>query len=159
MLPRQSQLWAVLHASDTNDRLLYSLVSTFLGRMCLSGDIDSLSPEQWEQVLAAQRLYVVCANIIKHGTSRIHQHIGPSWRRPLGWQAVVRTSADGMSKLVVVHAFGEQPDVGVVPLGDNSSEWTIANHFGSGSASIEGTNLNQSFSGPFTAAVYWVKVQ
>src|SRR6185295_152829 len=55
MLPRQSQIWAVLHRSDSMRRLGYSLAATFLGRMCLSGEIAELSDEQWQLVLAAQR--------------------------------------------------------------------------------------------------------
>ena len=35
MLPRQSQIWAVLHRADSDQRLAYSLAATFLGRMCL----------------------------------------------------------------------------------------------------------------------------
>ncbi|MBQ8952542.1 MAG: alpha-galactosidase, partial [Clostridia bacterium] len=45
ILPGQSQIWAVLRASDSLRRINYSLVNTFLGVMCLSGDILDLSPE------------------------------------------------------------------------------------------------------------------
>ena len=44
--PAQSQIWAVLRAKDDADRLTYSLTSTFLGRMCLSGDIYDLTAKQ-----------------------------------------------------------------------------------------------------------------
>lgn len=37
ILPRQSQIWAVLRKTDSARRLYYSIVNTFLGRMCLSG--------------------------------------------------------------------------------------------------------------------------
>lgn len=47
LLPRQSQIWAVLRQTDDPHRLVYSLAATFLGRMCLSGDVTGLSPEQW----------------------------------------------------------------------------------------------------------------
>jgi len=47
MLPRQSQIWAVLHAADSPQRIVYSLAATFLGRMCLSGDVLDLDEDQW----------------------------------------------------------------------------------------------------------------
>ncbi len=46
MLPRQSQIWAVLRKGDDQRRLVYSLAATFLGRMCISGDIVDLSDAQ-----------------------------------------------------------------------------------------------------------------
>lgn len=46
ILPRQSLIWAVLHAGDDEARLVFSLAAPFLGRMCLSGDIHDLSDEQ-----------------------------------------------------------------------------------------------------------------
>jgi alpha-galactosidase len=36
---RQLQIWAVLRKGDSARRLAYSLAATFLGRMCLSGDL------------------------------------------------------------------------------------------------------------------------
>jgi len=53
LLPQQSQVWAVLRERDSLQRLTYSLCSTFLGRMCLSGDINRLNDEQWEIILRA----------------------------------------------------------------------------------------------------------
>jgi alpha-galactosidase len=109
MLPRQSQIWAVLHPTDSDQRLIYSLAATFLGRMCLSGEIAALNAAQWESVTRAQRLYAQAAPIIKHGRSRRCGEMGESWRHPRGWQAVVRASADGRSALVVAHAFAGAP--------------------------------------------------
>jgi alpha-galactosidase len=84
MLPRQSQIWAVLHASDTMQRLVYSLTAGFLGRLCVSGDMDQLNPEQWAAVQEAVRFYDQVAPIIGNGESRLHQPIGASWRHPQG---------------------------------------------------------------------------
>lgn len=58
ILPRQSQIWAVLRKDDTVQRLSYSLAATFLGRMCLSGEIHDLSPAQWRLVVSAMKLYL-----------------------------------------------------------------------------------------------------
>ena len=58
ILPRQSQIWAVLRKDDTVQRLSYSLAATFLGRMCLSGEIHDLSPAQWRLVVSAMKFYL-----------------------------------------------------------------------------------------------------
>ena len=63
--PGQSQIWAVLRAGDSRERLYYSLISTFLGRMCLSGDIYDLSPEQWEIVDQGMAFYRMVSDIIR----------------------------------------------------------------------------------------------
>lgn len=117
ILPRQSQVWAVLRPADDLKRLTYSLAATFLGRMCLSGEIHELADWQWERVLEAQRMYREIWPIIKHGRSR---RFGPSlssWRHPKGWQAMVRQAADGSGLLVVGHSFEETPgDAITLPL-------------------------------------------
>jgi len=128
MLPRQSQIWAVLHRSDSDRRLAYSLAATFLGRMCLSGGISALTPAQWEIVEQATALYRRVAPIIKHGTSRIWGEVGPSWRHPSGWQAVVRMADDKKTALVVLHAFANAPSRVEVPLPDVGS-WQVAAQF------------------------------
>lgn len=131
MLPRQSQIWAVLHQADSEQRLIYSLAATFLGRMCLSGEIAQLSGAQWELVQRALKLYRQSASIIKHGTSRRFGEIGASWRHPRGWQAVVRQSNDRRQALVVVHTFAGAPAEIQIPLPD-SSAWKLAGHFSAG---------------------------
>jgi len=107
MQPRQSQIWAVLHKSDSDRRLTYSLAATFLGRMCLSGEIAELTDRQWELVRRAQQLYRRAVPIIKHGTSRRYGATGESWRHPTGWQTVVRATGDEL--LVVTHTFADAP--------------------------------------------------
>jgi alpha-galactosidase len=107
ILPRQSQIWAVLHASDSPQRLTYSLASGFLGRLCLSGEIDELDEKQWALVQEVIRFYNQVAPIIKNGRSRLYQQIGSSWQHPQGAQAVLRTSTDNRQALLVVHSFAK----------------------------------------------------
>ncbi len=125
ILPRQSQVWAVLHASDSLQRLTYSLAAGFLGRLCLSGDIDELDEKQWRLVQEVIHFYNQVVPIIKNGRSRLYQHIGLSWQHPQGAQAVLRTSLDNRQALVVVHTFGRPlPAEMIVPLPEGS--WQIA---------------------------------
>jgi len=136
ILPRQSQIWAVVHASDSMQRLAYSLAAGFLGRLCLSGEIDLLSDDQWDLVKKAIDFYKRVAPIIKHGKSRLYQPIGTTWRHPQGAQAVMRLSNDGEQALIVVHTFAAPlPDEIVIPLPD--SDWQISNSFPIISNSVE----------------------
>ena len=104
ILPAQSQIWAVLHAEDSIRRINYSLVNTFLGVLCLSGDIIHLNAEQWAKVDEGLSFYRQVRHIIRDGVSRFFGDVSESWRHPAGWQAVVRTAGD--ETLAVIHTFG-----------------------------------------------------
>ena len=104
ILPAQSQIWAVLQAADTIRRINYSMVNTFLGVMCISGDVIHLSAEQWEKAEEGMNFYRRVRHIIRDGRSMFFGDVSDSWRHPEGWQAVVRT--DGRETLAVIHTFG-----------------------------------------------------
>ena len=119
ILPRQSQIWAVIRRTDSLKRIAYTLTNTFLGRMCFSGDVTELSQEQWRVIEDAMAFYRRIAPVIKHGYSYIYSRKGASDRHLTGWQAVVRTSRSQKDILkdsapkeayVTVHIFhGEVP--------------------------------------------------
>ena len=67
MLPRQSQIWAVIRKTDTPRRIVSSLAATLLGRMCVSGDVTGLSPRQWEAIDAGIAMYRKAAPVIRDG--------------------------------------------------------------------------------------------
>jgi alpha-galactosidase len=142
MLPRQSQIWAVLHKADSDQRLAYSLAATFLGRMCLSGEIAELTDAQWQLVLRAQEFYRRAAPIIKHGTSRRSGAMGESWRHPTGWQAVVRTS--GNEALVVLHAFENAPAKVNFPLPPGT--WRVVDEFPQRTGEVSEWTIEKDFS-------------
>lgn len=154
MLPRQSQIWAVLHRTDSDARLRYSLAATFLGRMCLSGEYDRLSEAQLAIVQQATSLYRRAATTIKHGVSRRFGEVGSSWRHPRGWQAVRRISADNRTALVVVHAFESAPIQVDIPV---PGQWQIAAQFSNPALLVrindDGESLHLSSLGEFDAAV------
>lgn len=113
MLPRQSQVWAVLHEDDTLARLHWSLAAGFLGRLCLSGQVVALSPEQRALIAHDLHLYRAVVPIIRDGESRLHRQMSASWRYPRGWQVVTREKRGEAAPttprelLIVAHAFGE----------------------------------------------------
>ena len=105
MLPRQSLIWAVLRKDDSPKRLIWSLCATFLGVMCLSGDVYNLCPVQWGIVDEAIRFYRKVSHIIQDGETARHGPKVSSYRHPEGWQAIERTTPDGCEKLIVAHVF------------------------------------------------------
>jgi len=102
---RKLQIWVVLHPIDDDKRLYYSLAASFLGRMCLSGEIAELSPHQHELVRGAAGYYRELIDIIVRGPGQRVENRNDNHRYPEGWQALLKTSADCSRLLVVFHAF------------------------------------------------------
>ena len=152
MLPCQSQIWAVLRPSDSAQRLRYSLSATFLGRMCLSGDIEKLPAASWSLTREAIDFYHKCASVIKYGTSRRFGAIGSSWRHPAGWQAVVRSSDS--QALVVVHTFANSPECLEIPLSGN---WLLEESFADCEYEISDGFLRVRPGGDFSGSVFLLR--
>ncbi len=154
VLPAQSQVWAVLRENDSLQRIGYSLAATFLGRMCISGDILSISQEQFELMKRYQQLYRQCRNIIADGFSH---RFGPelqSVRHAKGWQAVLRVMPGNSRAMLVVHSFGAPvPDAVRIEL--PSKGWKIAECLKDDTISlrIKGDILDIDFSSPYSSAV------
>ena len=155
ILPRQSQIWAVLRKHDTAQRLAYSLAATFLGRMCLSGDVHDLSPAQWKLTVSAMELYRRVYPIIRDGHSTFHGETGKNWRHPQGWQAVLRTSKNGKRAVLIAHTFGKAfPKSAQIPL--TESGWKIEETWPEKqglSATLKGKSLKLDLPGEFRACV------
>lgn len=140
ILPRQSQIWCVVHASDSLQRLRYGLAATLLGRMCLSGDLEKLNADQLAEIITAQNFYEAVAPIIRDGRSRIHRAMGASWNTPRGWQAVVRYTDD--TALVVAHTFDLEEPVNLeVPL--PAGDWRLTATYGEWPTNTEHVNGSQ----------------
>ncbi len=115
VLPSQSQIWAVLRAKDDIRRINYSIINTYLGVMCLSGDIYDLNDEQWEKVDEGIEFYRMVSHVIRDGISEFHGELSESWRHPEGWQAICRHCGD--ETLSVIHTFGgEHPEKVTLPV-------------------------------------------
>lgn len=104
ILPRQSQIWAVVRKEDSRKRLVYSMCNTFFGRCCLSGDVTELNDEQWAAVDEGLDFYQRIAPIIKKGCTHYFGEMGKSWRKPQGWQGIFRENEEGA--FAVFHIFG-----------------------------------------------------
>lgn len=116
ILPAQSQIWAVLRHQDSQKRLYYSIANTFLGRMCLSGDVYDLSEDQWRIVAQGISFYQEASPIIRKGKSKFYGTEIQSYNHPEGWQAVVRQAEDEKQVLIVIHSFEKVKDRIELPL-------------------------------------------
>ena len=148
ILPAQSQIWAVLQAADSIRRINYSLVNTFLGVMCLSGDVIHLSEEQWRKVEEGTDFYRRVRHIIRDGVSSFHGELSESWRHPEGWQAVLRTAGD--ETLAVIHTFGgDLPGQVTLPVKARSIQRVMCSE--ENRVSLEDNMLTVELKAPFEA--------
>lgn len=108
IMPSQSEIWSVLRKDDSIKRLTYSMVSTMLGVMCLSGDIYDLDEEQWKVVDRAILFYKKYSHIINYGVSSFFGPEIKSYNEPQGWQAVVRYYEKTGETLVIIHTFSRE---------------------------------------------------
>ena len=124
--PEQSQIWAVLRAKADIHRINYLLCASFLGRLCLSGEIFDLSDEKWNQALEAISLYGKIKHIIKNGFTSVIRATAEDYSKPQGYQAVLREYKN--EALLIVHTFenGANP-----PIEDLLEGWEINETFGS----------------------------
>lgn len=109
--PEQSQIWAVLQPEADLHRIHYLLSAGFLGRLCLSGAVFELSDNQWQEALAAVRLYAKACDIIRDGYTQWIDCTARSYAAPQGYQGVLRTLEN--RGLLVIHTFenGSHPPV------------------------------------------------
>jgi len=122
ILPRQSQIWAVIRETDSLKRIGYSIVNTMLGRMCLSGDVTNLSDDQWDVIDRGMAFYRQVAGIIKEGRSYFQSPRITSDRHPQGYQVVTRVGKGGET-LVVIHCFhGDLPEYIQVELPEGAGQ-------------------------------------
>ncbi|HEY0256384.1 MAG TPA: glycoside hydrolase family 36 protein, partial [Candidatus Methylacidiphilales bacterium] len=151
--PEKLQIWAVLRATDTRARLYYTLSAGFLGRLCLSGEVASLSTEQWNIAEEAMTLYRRIWPVIRHGWTRRFGMEKQNSQHLQGWQAVRRCSNDGQRTLVVWHTFADFR-AGAFDLPLPAGPWKLEHQFNPGSSVKIGTSsLNVGGAAPLSGGV------
>lgn len=153
MIPaRKNQVWAVLRKEDSLSRIIYSVAATFLGRMCLSGDIHALSADQFQATQSGIDMYHKIKHIVASGNSRRYGTQHQSYTQPKGWQTVIRSSQDQSGAFAVFHAFADAPDRIEIPAPANGKVDSCCKDE---CLSIEAIDQKIVISGikPFTAAV------
>ncbi len=152
MLPAQSSIWSVLRMSDDEQREVYSLCATFLGRICLSGRIYELDNRQMNILKRALAFYKNLENVIINGNSKIYGNRGNNTRYPRGTQAVLReTDTDA---LIVCHAFENASDKFTFKISDG---FTIADSFGENTIFLNGNVVTISKMRNFSASAVYLK--
>lgn len=155
MLPAQSLVWATLHGDDSDERLIYSLAATFLGRVCLSGPIDELNSAQRAIVKAAMDFYAKLTNVLLNGDSRLYGNRGNNTRHPTGTQVVVRRTDTEI--LVVYHAYEDPSSEPItIDLGKNA---VVADTFGNAPITVSNGRLTLNPMKSFTAGAVLLNVQ
>ena len=120
--PTQSQIWAVIRQDDSLKRIAYSISNTFLGRMCISGDVTQLAPEKWNLIEQGISFYGKIKDIIKEGQSYRYGPKINSARHPEGWQALLRVGKNKQA-YVVIHVFdGKLPEVIEIELPEDAPD-------------------------------------
>jgi Alpha-galactosidase len=104
ILPRQSQIWAVIRNTDSLKRIAYSIINTFLGRMCLSGDVLDLEKEKWDLIDKGIAFYKNISPIIKKGYTYRYGNEISSYRNPEGWQGILRIG-ENKEAVAIYHVF------------------------------------------------------
>lgn len=112
--PRQLQIWAVLNSFQTIREINYRLASGFLGRLCLSGGIDSLNEKQQAWMRNTLELYRRTVPAIRKGETVVYGDGNRNFRHLSGWQAVLRQSGELL--MMVIHTFTQPPKTFLIPL-------------------------------------------
>jgi len=135
ILPRQSQIWSVINPELSQSEVIFRLTSGFLGRMCLSGNIEALSDEQMNCIKEAIKFYEQCKEIIKHGRTKIYGNCSRNTRNLSGTQAVLRIADDQQEALLICHSFKKsetetETEMETVEILMPAGEWKITRWFG-----------------------------
>jgi alpha-galactosidase len=146
VLPRQTQIWAVVRAEDSPWRLDYSLAALLLGRAAISGDVAGLAGWQLARVREALAFHAAAAPILRDCRCKRFGETGSSMRHPAGWQAVRMMAADGDRLLSVAHRFGDPTETAAAPpisMPLPPGRWRVTRDFGlpDGTAVADGRML------------------
>lgn len=98
---RQMQIWAVLREGEGDGRTVYSLCAAMLGRICLSGDVLSLTETEKTLVKQGLLFYNKIKDIVRYGDIVSIDCDVESYRAPVGRQIYVKEYKG--RRLIVVH--------------------------------------------------------
>jgi alpha-galactosidase len=116
----------VLRAKDDIHRTYYSLISGFLGRLCISGEIFDLPQENWQIALDSVKFYDEIKHIIKDGFTSVIDCNVKDYNDPEGYQVVLREIEN--EALLLVHTFKNGANPQIEKYLEN---WKIQKEFGS----------------------------
>lgn len=112
--PDQLLVWTVLRQEDDPRRFHYTLASSFLGIMCLSGDLPLLHGWQKDRLKEAIRLHEASRILQQDASIRIWGEPVRSYLEPKGYQAVLFVREHTL--LIVMHTFASETTTCTLPL-------------------------------------------
>lgn len=98
---RQIQIWAVIRETDGISRIIYSVCAAMIGRICLSGDVLSLTQEKIDCIRAGLDFYETIKEVVRFGKITEISSTVEYYREPRGRQVYVKDYKD--HRLVIVH--------------------------------------------------------
>lgn len=156
-LPQENLIWSVIRESDPLDHIYYSLCSSFLGRLCLSGDITSLSKEQWQAIDDGINFYHKIVPFLQADEFKRYGEPVLSYRQPAGNQAVMFKLENEF--LVVAHNFSSSQPITIELSSQNNTGLKLITAFGrTEGIKLGSTSTTIDFTGDYQAAAMIVKV-
>ncbi len=98
---RQIQIWAVIRETDGISRIIYSVCAAMIGRICLSGDVLSLTHEKIDCIREGLDFYETIKEVVRFGKITEISSTVEYYREPRGRQVYVKDYKD--DRLVIVH--------------------------------------------------------
>lgn len=117
---RQMQIWAVLRDGDDERRTVYSLCAAMLGRICLSGDVLSLTRDKKSLVKQGLLFYNNIKDIVRYGDIVTIDCSVAYYREPVGRQIYIKEYRG--RRLIVVHRLQSAKAVSIALEGYRISE-------------------------------------
>ena len=108
--PEKSQIWAVLRKEDSIRRLVYSMINTCFGVMCISGDVFDLSENSGS--MCSGNGILPCGKPYYPGwTNLLLRHLPEELEEAFRLQGVLRYTKDRKEALCIFHRFEADEDV------------------------------------------------
>lgn len=108
---RQIQIWAVIRDEDDISRIIYSLCAAMIGRICLSGDVLTLTEEKINCIREGLDFYNGIKEIVRYGAITDISSTVEYYREPRGRQ-VYEKEYQGR-RLVIVHCLEGSDEIAV----------------------------------------------
>ncbi len=106
---RSNQCITTIRSWSDEKRFHYCLAAGFIGRLCLSGDIEDLTNEQLDYIQKGINFYEEMKPLVFDGRSRVEKHLdNKSWTSPEGYQLYFRENNNIIA--VIVHTFLNAPN-------------------------------------------------
>ena len=130
--PVKNLIWCVVNHNNSIDLIQYRLLASFLGRVCLSGDICKLTNKQWRVIDQGLNFYQKNADLVSGG---FPFRFGPevlSYQNPTGYQIICfsnqKSLEDSNKLLLIIHKFSGE--IKKVNLPFKLDQWHIVTKFG-----------------------------